>query len=158
MSPLVRLHAAAGAAALALVATFQIATLSVEIAGDGAAVARVKTAIAWGLLALVPAMAAAGGTGARLAGAPPRGLPARKAKRMRIIAANGVVILVPAALFLAMKANAGALDAAFYTVQAFEIAAGLVNAALLALNLRDGLAMRRGRLARDRARERRAQA
>ncbi|MBL8587142.1 MAG: hypothetical protein JNK46_01295 [Methylobacteriaceae bacterium] len=150
MSPLVRLHAAAGAAALVLVATFQIATLAVEIAGDASAIARVKTAIAWGLLALVPAMAAAGATGARLAGSPPRGLPARKAKRMKVIAANGVAILVPSALFLAMKANAGAFDAVFVAVQALEIVAGLGNATLLALNLRDGLAMRRGRLSRER--------
>jgi hypothetical protein len=60
-------------------------------------------------------------------------------KRMRIIAANGILILISSALFLASKAKAGEFDAVFYAVQALELVAGATNLALLGLNMRDGL-------------------
>jgi len=62
---------------------------------------------------------------------------------MPIIAANGVLVLIPSALFLAWKAGAGAFDTAFYAVQAVELIAGAVNVTLLSLNMRDGLRMTR---------------
>jgi hypothetical protein len=65
---LLRLHAVSASVALLLIACFLTATLAVEVFGSPAAVARVKTAIALALLALVPAMAVAGATGFRLAG------------------------------------------------------------------------------------------
>ena len=70
---------------------------------------------------------------------------ARKSRRMKIIAANGILILMPSAFFLALKAQAGAFDTVFYTVQAFEIIAGATNITLLSLNMRDGMALRRRR-------------
>ena len=60
-------------------------------------------------------------------------------KRMRTIAANGILILIPSALFLAAKARAAEFDNAFSLVQALELIAGATNIALLALNMRDGL-------------------
>ncbi|WP_269933435.1 hypothetical protein [Aminobacter sp. HY435] len=44
---------------------------------------------------------------------------------------------------LAGWAEDGRFDAAFFAVQALELAAGAVNIALLSLNMRDGLALRR---------------
>jgi hypothetical protein len=64
-----------------------------------------------------------------------------------LIAANGLLILIPAALFLASKARHGEFDTAFYSVQAIELIAGAANIMLLALNMRDGLRMT-GRLRR----------
>ncbi len=46
-----------------------------------------------------------------------------------------------AALFLTGKARAGIIDGTFQAVQAFELAAGAVNRALLGLNRRDGVRM-----------------
>jgi hypothetical protein len=65
---------------------------------------------------------------------------------MPFIAANGLLILVPAAVFLALRAQAGLLDGVFYGVQAVELAAGAANLTLIGLNIRDGL--RLGRLRR----------
>jgi len=141
-------HAAAGGLAFALVAAFFLSTVAVEVLGGAEAVAAVKTFIAWGLLALVPCLALAGASGLRLTGGRPAGLAAVKARRMAFAAANGLAVLVPAALFLAWKAAAGVFDAAFAAVQAAELAAGLANLVLLGLNLRDGLAMARARRAR----------
>ncbi|SDH22961.1 hypothetical protein [Roseospirillum parvum] len=135
------LHPIAGGLALLLVVGFWLATAISELAGPESAVIAVKTAIPWGLLVLVPALAMAGGSGFRLARTTPGGLAARKGRRMPIIAASGLLILVPAALFLAAKARAGEIDSVFYAVQAVELLAGAVNITLLALNLRDGLRM-----------------
>lgn len=60
---------------------------------------------------------------------------------MPIIAANGILVLVPCAIVLAHWANAGAFDARFYLVQAIELLAGATNLALMGLNIRDGLRM-----------------
>jgi hypothetical protein len=135
---LVKLHAAAGVAALALIAVFWGSTVAVELLGSTAAIASVKTAIAWAMLAMVPLMAATGLTGARLAGANAKGVVAAKLKRMKLIAANGLCVLVPSAIFLAVRANAGVFDDAFYAVQAAELVAGAVNLALMTINVRDG--------------------
>ena len=64
---------------------------------------------------------------------------------MPFIAANGLLVLIPSALFLALKARTGQFDLSFYLVQALELAAGATNLTLLGLNMRDGLKMK-GRL------------
>ena len=135
------IHPIAGVIAMLTIATFLTATLFSELFGSAATVAEVKTAIAWGLLLLVPAVALTGGSGVIRAKGRRSGLVGVKLKRMRIIAGNGVVVLVPAALFLAWKALSGQFDAAFYAVQALELAAGATNLALLGLSMRDGLKM-----------------
>ena len=143
-------HPLAGALATLTIATFWLSTVFSELFGSQTLITSVKTAIPWGFLLLVPALAAAGGSGFALARARPvSALVASKMKRMRIIAANGVLILIPSALFLASKAKAGEFDAAFYAVQALELVAGATNLALLGLNMRDGLKLT-GRLHRRR--------
>ena len=134
-------HPVAGAIALLTIASFWISTLISELSGSMQAVVAVKTAIPWGFLLLIPALAAAGGTGFSLVGGRVKGLAATKLKRMPVIAGNGLLILVPSAFFLAWKASAGEFDAAFYGVQAIELVAGAANLVLLGLNMRDGLRM-----------------
>lgn len=70
---------------------------------------------------------------------------------MPIIAANGIMILIPSALFLSYRATSGAFDAMFYAVQALELLAGAVNLTLIAMNMRDGLKLS-GRLGKRRSR------
>lgn len=135
------LHPIAGAVALVTILTFWLATVVTEVSGATAAIVAVKTAIPWGFIVLIPALALAGGSGFRLARGGRSGLVGAKRRRMPWIAANGVVILIPSALFLAMKAQLGVFDTAFYAVQGLELVAGLVNITLLGLNMRDGLRM-----------------
>ena len=143
-------HPVAGALALATITAFWLSTAFSELFASEEAVIAVKTAIPWGFLVLVPALAATGGSGFALARGRRAGLVGAKIRRMPLIAANGVVVLIPSALFLAHKAGAGAFDGAFYAVQALELVAGAVNIALLGLNMRDGLTMK-GRLRRRKA-------
>ncbi|MEO0035853.1 MAG: hypothetical protein RLZZ501_1876 [Pseudomonadota bacterium] len=134
-----RLHPVAGGLALALIVVFLTATMLVELAGDAAAIATVKTAILWTIPLLVVAMATAGATGRALA-RPDRAASAAKLARMKVIAANGLLVLIPAAWFLAGKAEAGEFDTTFILVQTIEFVAGGINLLLLSRNLRDGLA------------------
>jgi hypothetical protein len=143
-----RVHPIAGVVAFLTILTFWLSTVTAELAGTPATVAAVKQAIPWGFLLLVPALAITGASGFRLAGGSPSGLIARKRRRMPVIAANGLVILVPAALYLAMLAGRGEFGGRFYAVQAVELLAGAVNLSLMALNIRDGLRAT-GRLARS---------
>ncbi|MBH9536771.1 hypothetical protein I6A82_03535 [Novosphingopyxis sp. YJ-S2-01] len=130
-----------------LIGIFWFSTLIAELFGTKAQIITVKTAIPWGFLLLVPALAAAGGSGAIHSRGRRGGFIDRKMRRMPVIAANGLLVLIPAALFLSWKAGADEIDGAFYAVQALELLAGAVNFTLLALNMRDGLRMT-GRLSK----------
>jgi hypothetical protein len=144
------IHSVFGAVALLTIATFWLSTILSELFASEAAVTAVKTAVPWGLFLLIPALAATGGSGFALAKGRRAGLVGAKVKRMPFIAANGVLVLIPAALFLAYKASHAEYDSVFYAVQALELAAGASNITLLGLNMRDGLRMQ-GRLRRQAA-------
>lgn len=141
------IHPVAGVLAIITIATFWLSTILSELFGTQAMIIAVKSAIPWGFLLLIPAMAAAGGSGTVLAKGRRGGVLGTKMKRTRIIAANGLLVLIPAALFLASRAKAAEFDAVFYAVQALELMAGATNITLLGLNMRDGLRMK-GRLRR----------
>lgn len=138
-----RIHAFAGALALLTICVFWVATAMTELFGDATAIAAVKNGILAGMLVLVPSMVVAGASGFSLGKGWRSPAVLRKKQRMKIIAANGILVLVPSAVFLASKAGAGEFDAAFVAVQAIELIAGAVNITLLSLNMRDGLALRR---------------
>lgn len=142
-----RIHPLAGGMALLIILVFWLSTALVELFGDAAAVTLVKTAIPWGFLVLIPALALTGISGMRLARGRDGPLVRTKRRRMPFVAANGILILVPAALYLAMKARAGEFDTGFGLVQVVELVAGAVNIVLLGLNMRDGLRLT-GRLQR----------
>lgn len=139
------LHAAAGTLALATISTFWVSTALSELFGSYDTITMVKTGVLYGMILLIPAMATAGATGASLGKGWKLPQVAAKSRRMKIIAANGLLILLPSAVFLAMRAQSGYFDTLFYTIQAVELCAGLVNISLLSLNMRDGLALAKRR-------------
>lgn len=142
---LVSAHAVAGALALLIMIGFWGASAGALLALDGAAAATVKDGIAWGLLALLPALIAAGASGAGLARGRAGPVVAAKQARMRRAAALGLSILAPAALVLAFAEEVGLSGWGYGLIQGAELVAGAINIALLSLNLRDGLTLRRRR-------------
>ncbi|HMN75487.1 MAG TPA: hypothetical protein PKC97_05430 [Burkholderiaceae bacterium] len=135
-----RAHLAAGILAPLCIATFFVSTIVVELFGSPQSVAQLKSLIVTpGLWILIPTLMAAGGSGMVLSRARSGRLVDTKKKRMPFIAANGLLVLVPCAIFLARWSAAGSFDAAFYAVQAVELVAGAVNLTLMGLNVRDGL-------------------
>ena len=93
------MHGMAALLATALIATFLGSSVTVELVGRHAAIATVKQWIVFpGLAILVPALALTGLSGLRLARHRQGALLARKLQRMRLVAANGLLILTPCAL------------------------------------------------------------
>jgi hypothetical protein len=62
-----------------------------------------------------------------------------KKRRMRLIAANGLLVMLPSAIWLCYAAARGEFGTAFMVVQGIELAGGLAQFYLLARNFRDGL-------------------
>lgn len=132
-------HAIAGSTAMLIITCFWMSTLISELFMDHAAVAAVKHAIVYSLFLLVPFMAATGGSGIALSKTRSGSLLGRKKRRMAVIGANGLLLMVPAAIFLNSKAAAGEFDAMFYAVQIIELVVGAIQLTLMSMNFRDGL-------------------
>jgi hypothetical protein len=136
-----KIHAIAGIIGFLTIALFWTSTLYSELFTDHATIAVIKAAILKGMFVLVPAMIIVGASGMSLGGKRQDRLSLAKKKRMPIIAANGLLILVPAAFYLEFKAASGAFDTSFYAVQFLELLAGFTNLAMMGLNIRDGLTL-----------------
>lgn len=137
-----KVHFLAGLLATLNIAVFLLSTILVELFGSHQAVATIKSLIVVpGLFVLVPAIIAAGGSGFALSKSRQGRLVETKKKRMPFIAANGLLVLVPTAIFLDRWATAGAFDTTFYLVQGVELLVGFVNLTLMGMNIRDGLKM-----------------
>lgn len=138
MKPVI--HAIAGTTAMLTIATFWISTLISELFLDHTAVVAVKHAIVvYGLAVLICAMALTGGSGFALGKTCKGRLVEQKKNRMRIIGINGLLVMVPSALFLYSKSAVAEFDTLFYVVQVVELCAGLAQLSLMRLNFRDGL-------------------
>lgn len=134
-----KIHAIAGVVGFLTIATFWTSTLITELVGSPEAIATLKNDILWGMIILIPALAIAGGSGMSLGqGRTDQGVLTKK-KRMPFIALNGLLVLLPSAVFLAMKANTGEIDTIFYAIQGIELFVGAINLTLMGLNIRDGL-------------------
>lgn len=137
-----QVHFIAGLLATLTIATFFFSTVIVELFGSPETVATVKALIVMpGLFVLVPAIAATGGSGFFLSKSRQGQLVESKKRRMPFIAANGLLVLMPCAIFLNSWASVGSFDNTFYLVQGLELLAGAVNLTLMGLNIRDGLKM-----------------
>jgi hypothetical protein len=134
-----RLHLTAATAGFLTILTFWLSTVTVELFGSDRQIIAVKQAIPGGFLLLVPALVITGVTGFRMSGAAKAPRIRAKKRRMPFIAGNGLVVLIPAALYLDRLPAREEFGAAFYAVQALELIAGAVNLTLMSLNVRDGL-------------------
>jgi hypothetical protein len=123
----------------AIMTIFFLSSVIVELAGNEAAVATVKQMIVYGLFILAPVMAATGFSGRAITGLRQGRLIKTKMQRMKFIALNGLLVLLPCAIVLNSWAAAGKFDTTFYLLQGVELIAGAVNIGLMGLNIRDGL-------------------
>jgi len=134
------IHRSAAIIATLCIATFFTSTVIVELFGSNESIAMVKSFVVMpGLFILIPAIAATGGTGFALSKERSGRLIDTKKRRMPIIGANGLLVLLPAAIVLNQWASAGAFDTRFYSLQVLELMAGAINLILMGLNARDGL-------------------
>lgn len=144
-----RIHIIAAIVATLCIATFFTSTILVETFGSEESILGLKSLIVTpGLFILIPAMAIVGGSGFALAKNRKGRLISSKQKRMPFIAANGLLVLTPCAIFLSQWADIGAFDTKFYIVQGIELLAGAINLTLMSFNMRDGFRLT-GKLRRN---------
>jgi hypothetical protein len=147
-STLVRTHLAAAAGSLALIATFLLSSAVTELIGDAGDIRVLRQWILLGLPLLIGCLAAAALTGRRLARSSRAAVIRRKQRRVQIVAAAGIVMLVPCALILNYLAASASSRALASALEITELLAGGLNLTLLVLNFRDGRSLtRRGRSA-----------
>jgi hypothetical protein len=134
-----KLHGILGAVALLCITTFWLSTVVSELFMNQASIATVKSSILSGMWLLIPALAATGGSGFAIAKGRSGRLVSIKSQRMKIVAGNGLLVLLPSAFVLSSWATDGRFDSMFYALQGLELLAGAVNISLLVMNMRDGL-------------------
>ncbi|MFN1532958.1 hypothetical protein [Vibrio jasicida] len=138
-------HRLASISAYLLIMSFFTSTVLVELFGNHQTILAVKTYISYAIWAVVPLMAITGITGAKMAPNVEKGPLAAKKKRMPFVALNGLLILVPAAIYLKYLAGVGQFDTMFYIIQGIELLAGFINLTLMTLNIRDARALKASR-------------
>lgn len=141
-----KIHATAGTIGFLTILIFWSSTVASELFAAQDVIVLVKTMILKGMFILIPAMIVVGVSGMNLGGKRKDAQAIAKKRRMPFIAANGLVILLPVAIYLQSKAVTGEFDAMFYAAQLLELIAGATNLTLMGLNIRDGRAMARRRV------------
>ena len=131
-------HAIAGILAFLMITSFWISTLVSEIFLSYQAIELVKLCILYAMWILIPALMITGASGFYMAKNRSSRLLTNKKRRMPIIALNGLLLLLPAAIYLHDKAASMEFDAYFYGVQCLELIAGAINLVLITRNIRDG--------------------
>jgi hypothetical protein len=119
--------------------TFFVSTIIAELLLNLQSVVLVKSWIVFpGLFILIPAIAITAITGNILAKKSKKAaLIATKKRRMPLIALNGIVILIPSAIYLNILASNAQFDVVFYGIQALELIAGATNLVLMFMNIQD---------------------
>ena len=137
------IHVSSSILATLSIAIFWLSSIAAELFMSHDGIATVKMLICYAMFLFVPIMAATGITGMKMGGKSPHPNIVRKRKRMPIIALNGLLILLPCAIYLNNSAAAGHFDTAFYSVQILELIAGATNLTLMLLSMRDGITLHR---------------
>ena len=144
-SSLVRIHLTAAIGAVTLIVTFLVASAVTELIGNRGDVHGVRQWIVFGLPLLVGCLATAALTGRRLARKSKAAVIRRKQRRMQVVAAAGIAILVPCALILDELTATTSAGSVVTALEITELLAGALNLTLLMLNFRDGRGLSRPR-------------
>lgn len=137
-SKLVTAHIIATVIATLTISSFFSFSLIAEIIGEDLFIKQVKTGILYCLPILVIAMPMLAISGKKLAGKSKNPIVAKKMKRMKFIALNGM-ILISLAIYLYYHAIYKTIDSTFLYVQIVELLIGAVNLGLIVMNINSGL-------------------
>ncbi|MBA6154287.1 hypothetical protein [Gelidibacter maritimus] len=152
-SKIVTVHIVATIIATVTISCFFSFSLVAEITGKDLFIKQVKTGILYCLPLLLIAMPVLAISGKKLAGNSKHPIVAKKMKRMKCIAFNGI-ILMSLAIYLYYHAIYKTIDDTFLYVQLMELLIGAVNLGLIIRNINSGLQLS-GRNRKLRARWRR---
>ena len=141
-----RVHLVSAVLTAATLAQFLVSVMVVGAFGNYAALLLVRHYVALGQALLIPALLVTVFTGLGLATGRRSALVQAKMRRMTVVTLLLVILAAPAAVFLDMKASAGAFDQTFVLVQFGELMVLGMCLLLLGRNIRDGMRLS-GRLA-----------
>ena len=137
-SKIVTAHITATIIAFLTISCFFGFSLFAEIIGEDLFIKEVKTRILYCLPILVTAMPMLAISGKKLAGNFKNPMIAKKMRRMKFIAFNGI-ILISVAIYLYYHAIYKTIDSTFLYVQIVELFIGAVNLGLMMMNINSGL-------------------
>ena len=137
------IHPVAGVLGFCIILSFWISTVLSELFSSPNQILHVKNYILSMMWILIPMMIIVGTSGFKLGGTSTNNYVLAKRKRMPLIGLNGILVLLPCALFLQQKASLGLFDKSFMFMQGVELLAGGLNIMLMALSIRDGLRFKR---------------
>lgn len=137
-STLIKIHIAASIIAVITIGSFFSFSLIAEIMGSDLFIKQVKTGILYGLPILIIAMPMLALSGKKLARNSKNLILAKKTKRMKLIAINGI-ILISLAVYLYYHATYRSIDIRFLIVQIAELSIGFINLLLITMNIRAGI-------------------
>lgn len=140
---LLKIHATASGIALITMMMFWTASVWAEAFATFHSVVFIRHSIVQGMLVLIPSLIIMNASGFALRRKRPAALLSKKITRAKVITINGALVLLPSALVLNYLASNGTFGALFYSLQALELFAGVINITLLGMNIREGLALRR---------------
>ncbi len=145
-SQIVTIHAVASLLALLTVFTFFTSTVIIEITSSVEQIAGLKERIFFALPLMLLTMPVVGLSGKKLAGRSKSPIVNRKMKRMKLVAINGMLLIILATLLYVLSRDLQ-LGTTFYLLQGLELLLGGVNISLMILSVRDGMLLS-GRLKR----------
>lgn len=136
-----RVHGIFAYLSLFTIVTFFSSTIVAELFFEHQSIALVKSLIvAPGLFVLIPSLILTALTGNMIARKSKKlDLIAIKKRRTPKIAALGIFILIPCAIYLNFLASNMIFDLKYYLVQSLEIIAGATNIYLMAKNISDSI-------------------
>ncbi|PVW14680.1 hypothetical protein [Marixanthomonas spongiae] len=137
-SKIVTVHIIATCIAVMTISCFFSFSLLAEILGNEVFIKQVKTAILYCLPILLICMPVLALSGKKLAGNSKSSIVAKKLKRMKLVAINGV-ILISLAIYLYYHAIFKTIDTTFLLIQILELLFGAINLGLIGLNIQAGL-------------------
>ncbi|GIC78850.1 hypothetical protein [Moritella sp. F3] len=138
-----KIHKTAAIFAFLFITSFLTSTIVADFFATPQQIAHVKSSVLMFIPGLILAMMITGISAAKLYPGVAKGPFKVKQTRMKIAAINGVFILLPAAIVLAKWSGLGQFNDLYWTVQIVEIIAGMVNLAMIGLNIRDGIRLGR---------------
>jgi len=121
--------------------SFFTSTLVSELLHDYNLIRNIKKLILWLLPLIIITMPSIALSGVRLAGKSKSPIFTKKLNRMKIIAFNGI-FLVLLALYLFIKSRKGEFDTFFWTAQILELLSGATNITLIILNIKLGFVLK----------------
>lgn len=145
-SQIVTIHVVASLLALLTVFTFFTSTVIIEITSSVEQIAGLKERIFFALPLMLLTMPVVGLSGKKLAGRSKSPIVNRKMKRMKLVAINGMLLIILATLLYVLSRDLQ-LGTTFYLLQGLELLLGGVNISLMILSVRDGMLLS-GRLKR----------